>query len=66
MEKKEKYTWIICIITGILLIAPVICDGMINWFGLNQSIQYAYNFGVIVFGLPIIVFSTGLIEKINK
>lgn len=66
MEKKDKLICILCLIAGILLLVPVVCDGLINWFGLSQSIQYAYNFGAIVLGLPVIIFSTNLVDIINK
>lgn len=63
---KKKIDYIICAIIGIVFLAPVVCDGMMNWFGLSQATQYAYNFVAIVFGIPILVAMSGAAKDISK
>lgn len=41
---------------AISLMYMVASDGMMNHFGLSQSVQYAFNYGAIFLGLPACVF----------
>ena len=41
---------------AISLIYMVASDGMMNHFGLSQSVQYTFNYGAIFLGLPACVF----------
>ena len=46
----------LCLFLTLILMYFVVADGMINHFGLSQSIQYAFNYGAIFLGLPACVF----------
>jgi hypothetical protein len=41
---------------ALALIYVVVSDGMMNHFGLSQSIQFAFNYGAIFLGLPACIF----------
>lgn len=47
------------VLAGILLLVAfyfVVADGMMAHFGLNQGIQYAFNFGAILILIPFCLF----------
>ena len=51
-------------ILTLVLMYFVVADGMMTIFGLSQAIQYAFNFGTILIGLPAcIIFLFSDIEK---
>jgi hypothetical protein len=39
-------------VLALVLMYFVVADGMMTIFGLSQAIQYAFNFGAILIGLP--------------
>ena len=49
---------------ALVLMYFVVADGMMTILGLSQAIQYAFNFGAILIGLPAcIIFLFSDIEK---
>lgn len=55
---------ILVAILALVLMYFVIVDGMMTVFGLSQAIQYAFNFGAIIIGVPAcIIFLFSDIEK---
>lgn len=39
-------------VLALVLMYFVIVDGMMTVFGLSQAVQYAFNFGAIIIGIP--------------
>lgn len=58
---KRKSAKVFAIVAIVVLGIVAVCDGMMNWFGLGQGMQYAYNICFFCL-LPGLISLTGYVE----